>query len=289
MRRQQHAVEPAQRRVGRQRLDREDVDRRTADALLLHRFRQGHFVHELTARGVDQHSRRLHEPQAIRVDQVMCLVSQRHMQRHHVGGAEQILERKERHAHLRRSLGEEIRVVRHDAHPEGACQLGDVRADAAQPHDAHGLSAQLRAFELLAVPTPTPHRRGRLGNPPHQREQQAEGVLAGADGVGAGGVHDGDATPGGRGDVDRVDARPRARHDPHVGGSGQDVGGHTGFTADDQRVRAGERAIELFLGLPGHGHDLDVRCGGEQLEAALRNAIGDNDAPGHGANRVRRE
>ncbi len=202
------------------------------------------------------------------------------MQRDDVRRAEQILERQQRHADLGGPLREEVRVVRHDAHAEGARQLRDVRADPAQPHDAHRLAAQLCALELLAVPTPAPHRRGSVGNTPHQREQQAERMLTGADRVRTRGVHHGDA-PARRGvDVDRVDPGPRPGHDAQVRRPRQQIGGHPRFTPHDQGVGAGERPVELLLGLARDGHDFDFSGCGEKLQAAVRDPIGDHDAPG---------
>jgi len=81
-----------QRRVLGQRLDGEHVDRRTADALGLHRLRQRRFVHQLAARGVDQHRGRLHQLQARGIDQMVRLLGMRHVQRDDVGLAQQLIE-----------------------------------------------------------------------------------------------------------------------------------------------------------------------------------------------------
>ncbi len=105
-------------------------------------------------------------------------------------------------------------------------------------------------------------------------------MLAGADRVRARGVHHGDA-PARRGvDVDRVYPGPRPRHDAQVRGPRQQIGGHARFTPHDQGVGAGERPVELLLGLARDGHDFDFSGCGEKLQAALRDPIGDHDAPG---------
>ena len=67
---------------------------------------------------------------------------------------------------------------------------------------------------------PALHRRGRLRDRAGEREQHADRVLGGGDVVAAGRVHHHDAAPGGRVDVDVVDADAGAADDAQPLGGG---------------------------------------------------------------------
>ena len=281
MRRQQHAVEPAERRIGGERLHSEDVDRRSADPLLPDGGGERRVVHQLAARGVDQHRRRLHQPQPLGIDQVAGLVGERDVQRHHIGRPEQVVEREEPDLEVGRPLGEEIGIVRHDVHAEGARQLRDVPADPAESHDADGLAPQLGSLEPFAVPFALPHRGRGLGDAPYQGEQQPHRVLPGAHRVGARSVHHRDTAPRRGVHVDRVHARAGPCDDAQVRRPRQQIGGDPGFAPHDQRMGPRERPLQLLTGLSRDAHQLDLRRRREEVEAALRDLIRDDDAPGH--------
>jgi hypothetical protein len=176
---------------------------------------------------------------------VMGLVGQRDVQRDDVSGTEQLIDREQADMHFARALRREIRIVADDLHAERACQLRDVATDAAKAHDAHGLAAQLGAFEALAVPFSAPHGGRGVRYAPHQRQQQTHRVLTGADGIGAGRIHHGDAAPGRRWDVDGVDAGAGPRDHAQVRRMCHQARGDTRFAAHDERVRTRDRLVEL--------------------------------------------
>src|SRR6185295_3506257 len=107
------------------------------------------FVHQLAARRVDQYGGRLHQLEAVRVDEMMRLVGQRDVQGDDVGRADQLIDREQADVHFAGAFGRQIRVVTDDLHAERTRQLCDVAADPPQAHDAHRLAAQLCPFEAL--------------------------------------------------------------------------------------------------------------------------------------------
>ena len=281
MGREDHPLELAERRVGRQWLDGEHVDGGTADALLAERVGQSGFVDELAAGRIHEYRRGLHELEPLGVDEVMGLLGVRDMERNHVGLAEQLIEGKQLELQLGGAFGREIRIVPDHLHAERPRQLGHVPADAPEPHDPDRLAAQLGALEPLAIPLAAAHRLGSPGDVAGQAEQQPHGVLGGADGIGARRVHDRDAAARGRVHVDVVDARPGAGDHAQVGAAREQVGRHARFAPHDERVRARQRALQLFAGLSGAVRDLDFRRRAEQFETSFRHAVGDGHAVGH--------
>ena len=89
-------------------------------------------------------------------------------------------------------------------------------------------------------------------------------MLAGADGIGSGCIHHRNTAPRRGLDVDRIDARSRARDHAQVWRTGHQTRRDTRFTADDQRVSAGDRLIQLRR-LARDVDDFDVGCFGEQV------------------------
>ena len=211
---------------------------------------------------------------------MVSLVGERDVQRDDVGRAQQRFQGQQADVQLTGALGQQVGIVADDLHAERACQLRDVPADPAQADHAHGLAAELSAFEALAIPFTAPHRRRGIRDTPHQRQQQPHRMLARADGVGAGRVHHGDAAPCRRGHVDRVHTRARARDHAQVRRVRHEGGGDTGLAAHDEGVRAGDRLVQLRR-LPGDVDDFDIGRLGEQVDAAFRHTIGHDDAPRH--------
>jgi hypothetical protein len=281
VRREDHALELAERRVGGERLDREHVQRRATDALLFDRLRQRYGVYQLTARRVHEHRGGLHELEPRGVDQVVRLLRVGHVQRDHVRLAQQLVERQQLELQLRGALGREVGVVPHHVHAERARQLRHVPADAAQADDADRLAAELGALEPLAVPFTAAHRFRGPGDVAGLREQQAHRVLRGADRVGAGRVHDRDSPTGGRVHVDVVHPGAGAGDHAQPGAVGEQIRGHARLAAHDQGLRAPERPLELVTRLAGAVHHLDLRGGRKQLEARLRQAVRHHHAHAH--------
>ncbi len=74
------------------RLSLEHVERRTGDLSGAQGIDQGGLVDERAAPGVDEQGRRLHPPQRGGVDQMAAALVERRVQRHDVGGLEQLVE-----------------------------------------------------------------------------------------------------------------------------------------------------------------------------------------------------
>jgi hypothetical protein len=104
---------------------------------------------------------------------------------------------------------------------------------------------QFHAFPFAALPLAVLERRVGLGNIARLGQQQRHGLLGGRQDVGHGRVDDHDAEFGGLGDVDVIEADPRAPDHDHVTGRFEGRGVDVGRRADDQGVRAGNRFEEL--------------------------------------------
>ncbi len=145
------------------------------------------------------------------------LLGEREVQAHHVGTAQQLVERQQLHAQLLGPRLREVGVVRGQFHAEGSGQPRDVGPDPTQTDDAHRLAPQLRAGEAPAVPVPRPHTRRRERDLAEQREQQSERVLRRTHGVRARRVEHGDPPPGRRQEVDVVDPGAGPSDDAQAG------------------------------------------------------------------------
>ena len=191
-----HDAAGGQERVVRpDRFRRHHVHHRRRDAPGVECPGQVALVHERAAGGVDQHGRRLHAVQEVRVDERVVFGRERAVQADHVACGEEFLEGGPGERRIARIRSSEC-VMRHYAHPEGVGQFPDPAADAAEAHDSHGLAAQLDQRRL-------PERPVRLRAP-----------LPGLYGVGV----DGDVVPDvqeGRKHVLGDGVRPVDRHVRH--------------------------------------------------------------------------
>ena len=212
---------------------------------------------------------------------MVSLLGVGHVERHHIGLAQQLFQGEQLHLQLGGAFARQVRVVRDHLHAERAGDLRDVPADPAQPDDADRLAAELRPLEPLAVPLAAPHRLGRPGDVAHQREQQPHRMLGRAHRVRTRRVHHRDAAPGGGVDVDRVHPGPRARDHLEARRAGQQIRGHVGLAPHDERMRPSQRPLELVARLARQAHDLDLRRLGEQPHPRLGHAIGQHDAVRH--------
>ena len=163
-------------------------------------------VNQIAAGGVDDPDALLGPCQPLGVDQLPRLRRRRHVQRDIVGAREEVVDRHELDAEIRRHLFGDERIVRDDAHAERRGAARHFLADPAEADEAERLVAHLLAEELLLLPLALLHRRVGGGQVPGQRQHEAHRQLGDADAVGAGRVHDDDAAGAGGGHVDVVDA-----------------------------------------------------------------------------------
>ena len=211
----------------------------------------------------------------------MRLFGGSHVEGDYVRDLEELLQRHQLRLKLGRTLGCEKGIVSHELHAERARQLGDLPADSPQADDAHRLAAQLTALEPLPIPLAAAHGFHCAGDTAHQGEQQRHGVLGGADGVGAGRIHDGHTPAGGGVDIDVVHARPCASDHSQVRRLGQQLRRHARFAPHDQGVRPREGPQQLVARLPRDVGDFDFRRSLELREPGLGHPVGDHDAQGH--------
>jgi hypothetical protein len=198
--------------------------------------------------------------------------------------AEQLLQRDQPHAELGGAARLDVGVVGDQRHAEGGQSLGDEDADAAQPDDADGLLGDLDAGELRALPGALAQRGVGGRDVPGGGQEQRDGVLGGTDDVRRRGVHHHDATLGGGGDVDVVQADAGPRDHLQVRSRGQRLGVDLRGAADHDRRRVGECRQQ---GRPIRPVDVaDLHVGAQHLQDAGGQLFGDQDdghGSGHGA------
>ncbi len=172
-------------------------------------------------------------------------------------------------AQLAKALGGDELVEGDHVHLEALRTLGDELADAAEADDAECLPVELSALELGAVPTAGGQRGVGLRNVAEEGENEGEGVLGGGDRVRFGRIGDDDPPPGRRRDVDVVDPGAGAADHLEPLGSVDQLGGHLGRGANQDRVVAGDRLAQLILG------HLEAKVDVEALAQQVHARVGD--------------
>lgn len=196
MRCQQHIVEAQKSRVDL-RLLFEDIEARAANALVAKGIDESIFVDHGTAGGVDEQRGRFHSGKRGGVDEVVGIGRERAVQRDHITGLQQLVER--------HSTGS--RVV-HDLHPEGLGPLGHSASDAAHPHNAQPRPVELKAAQqggMPAIEAALTDSLVALSQTPTDPKQQGQSKVGRGRGEHAGGVGDDDASFAGSVEVDVVD------------------------------------------------------------------------------------
>jgi len=282
MRREQNPFGAPERRLGGQRLRLEHVEGGPRELACLYRRHQRVIVDEAAARGVHQDSSRLHHAEPLAVHETVRLVGEGHVQRHDVGGGEQLLERLQLDPELTGSrLGEE-RVVSYDLHPERPCNGRDVDAHAAQPHEPQRLAAQLGPGKLLPVPLPGRHAVRGPWDAANQRHEKGQRVLGRAHGVGAGRVEHSDSPARRRFDVDVVHAHSGPGDHRQARSEPDELLGDRRVGPDYQCVSPLELRRQA-LGLAGQGDDLELRLRPQEVQACVRHPIRNHYDPAHRA------
>ena len=128
-----------------------------------------------------------------------------------------------------------------------------------------------------AVPLPVVEVAVGLRDVARHREQQRHRVLGVRERDRVGRVHHHHAAPGGRLDVDVVDADPGATDDDELVAGGEHVGGDLGRAADHER-RGAAHGVEQLVGREPEPH-VDLEPGrAHRLEPAVGEPLGDEDA-----------
>src|SRR5262245_35257925 len=140
MRGQHDIVELAERVIGGQRLDVEDVEARAGDLLVLERLEQRAFDDDRPARGVDQVGRLLHQPEFARGDEAAVALAELHVDRQEVGVPEQVVLRDVFDTDLLAALGREILAPGDALHAERLADAGRPRAELAEAEKAQRLA-----------------------------------------------------------------------------------------------------------------------------------------------------
>ena len=196
-------------------------------------------VDQLAAGAVDDPGAVLHRGDRVGVDQADRLRRLRRVQGDDVGAAEQVLEvLGPLDAELAEALGGDELVEGDDLHLEALGALGDELADAAEADHAEGLAVELGALELGPLPGAAGQRAVRLRDVAAEGEHQGQRVLGGGDRVRFGRVGDDHAAAGGGRDVDVVDAGSGAADHLEPLAALDQLGGHLGRRADQDRVVA---------------------------------------------------
>ena len=108
-----------------------------------------------------------------------------------------------------------------------------------------------------------------------ERQREGKGVLGGGDGVRFGGVGDDDAAARRGRDVDVVDAGAGAADHLEVGGALDQLGGHLGRRADQDRVVGADRLGQLLV---RHLEpEVDIEVLPQQIDAGVGDLLLDQD------------
>ena len=274
VRRGQHAIHGEQREARGRRLHAEDIQRGIGHLAAGESFGQRGFVHQFAARAVDDAHAVFHLGERLAGEHALRLRRGRHVQRQVVGGRVELRQVEQFHAEIVRDGGGDVRVVRHDAHLEGARAFHHFAPDAAQADDAERLAAQLVAHEFFLFPLAAARGRVGLGNVPRHGQHHGERVLGHRDGVAARRVHHQHAGLGGGFEIDVVHADPRAPDHAQLGRLLQHGLGDLHGGAHQQRVGV-RQVLRVFLRI--RNNHVPAGLGLKQLDPGRREGLGDQD------------
>ena len=277
MRRQQHVLEGQE--VGQhRRFVLVHVEPGAGDEPVLERPRERGFVDDRSARGVDEICGALHPRQRRLVDQVSGVRGERAVQRHDVGGGEQLVERHRLGPFHHRRTGTPGQIGHADAKRRGA--RGDGAADPAEADDPELLAAQLGAeheIERPGLPASAPHQAVAFGDTAHDAENQRPGEIGGGLGEHVGRVGDDHAQLARRVHVDVVDADRHRRHHLEVWQPGLEHGAIHGVGQQrNQPLLAAHAGHELVVGQERVAIvEIDVAGRFEARQRGRRQPLGD--------------
>jgi len=256
-RQHQAALHGTQRRILSEWLRGEHIQPCTSDHTGLNRFRNGGLIDDAAASAVHDARRGLHRAQQLGVHQVFGVRCARDVQGDVVRLPEQILQRRQTHLHLLRTLGGHKGIEGDHIHAHRLGDLGHVGADLAQAHHTENFLVELVADVLLAVPGAGPHRTMGLGHVAREGEQQRQSMFGGGDGVALWGIHHQHTALRGRRHVHVVDTHAGSTDDAqtisrldHISGDLRSGTNHQGVVLADDRLEfvSGKASALIHLG-----------------------------------------
>ncbi len=236
MRRGDYVAELEQRMVGRRRLFDENIERGAGDLARFDRLGQRGFIDDSAACAIDDAHALFHLREGGGADQPARVVGERRVHGDEIGAPKDLSRLDQLDAEPGRGLGGEDRIEADHFHLEAERAIGDDPADIAQPDDAEHLVADLGAGELAALPASGLERSVGRRDMTRQRHHHRDRVLGGGDAVAERAVHHDDPAPGGRVEVDVVDADAGASDHLERGGAVDNLARDFGRAADQQRV-----------------------------------------------------
>ena len=191
---------------GVERLLLENVESRAPDLIALQCVDEGRLVDDGTARGVDEHGIGLHERELRRADQAPCLRSERAVDEHVVGRAQELVERDQLDAELGGALRGGVRVEGEKAADvEGAQQADRFRSNVAHADRTDDAVARFAAECARALgPAPLADLTVLDGEAMRKREHKEQDGFRNRTNHATGRDVDGDAVTGAGFEIDIV-------------------------------------------------------------------------------------
>ncbi len=259
-----------------ERLRREDVQGGAADLAGLQPVEQRVEVDQLAAGAVDDPHAVAHPRDRLGVDPSHRLRCLRQVDRDQVGPPVELLARVDPvDSELAKPLWGDELVEGDHLHVERLRALGDQLSDAPEADHAKRLAVELVAPVARARPLAIDQRRVRLRHVPAERESERQGVLGRGHGIRLRRVGDDDPAGRRRGHVDVVHARARTPDHLQLLGESDQLRGHLGRRADQDRVELADPPFELCL-VPVEP-ELDVELRTQQVDAGVGDLLLDQD------------
>ena len=202
--------------IGRGRFNAQHVECSARQTFFGEHFFQCGFIDDMTARGVDQISRRFHQAQCGFIEQVACFVGERAVDRDDIGLAQQFFEADQLDV-VRQAFGAGVGIVGEDLHAQRVGFLCQRATDAANADDAEGLYLMAHhRHHLTDIPDPLFNLGIGLKDLARQAEHQCQGVIGDFVHAVIRDVADDDAPFGCCFQINGVDTDAITGHDPAV-------------------------------------------------------------------------
>ncbi len=239
-----------------------------------------------STRGVDQHRRRLHQPELFRSEEVVGFGGQRHVNGYEVCFGQQHVELPVVGAQLALDrLGLADRVVVEHLHPEPSGSPGHRLPDPPETDDSEGLAVDILTHHHQRTPDPRcagPEETIPFGDTTGGSHEERPGQVGGGLGQHIGRVGGENASPGALTDVDVVEPHRVVGDDDQIGAGGQELGVHLLGEEGDHPRLAGEPGEQLGAG-DGLGlsslPQIDIAAGGDGIHDGVGEPAGHQDRP----------